>query len=109
MLCSSGRGFKADTNIPGISAKLRQLFGSKEAVSAARAVRIAGDLSPAAVEEVLWPLHLIGRSFAASTKAERSLFRCDCHQEGRGTVLVCEEIDGADSLARRGILPSALE
>lgn len=49
-------GIKADTDIPGIAAKLRQLFGSKEAASVARAVRFAGDLSPEAVEEVLWPL-----------------------------------------------------
>lgn len=49
-------GIKAETDIPGIAAKLRQLFGSKEAASVARAVRFAGDLSPEAVEEVLWPL-----------------------------------------------------
>ena len=49
-------GIKADTDIPGIAAKLRQLFGSKEAASVARAVRFAGDLSPEAVEELLWPL-----------------------------------------------------
>jgi hypothetical protein len=49
-------GIKADADIPGIAAKLRQLFGLKEAAIVARAVRFAGDLSPEAVEEVLWPL-----------------------------------------------------
>jgi len=49
-------GIKADTDIPGIAAKLRQLFGSKEAASVARAVRFAGDLSLEAVEDALWPL-----------------------------------------------------
>jgi hypothetical protein len=49
-------GIMADTDIPGIAAKLRQLFGSKEAAYVARAVRFAGDLAPEAVEEFLWPL-----------------------------------------------------
>jgi len=49
-------GVKSDTDVPGIAAKLRQLFAAKEAASVARAVRFAGDLSPEAVEDALWPL-----------------------------------------------------
>ncbi len=49
-------GIKSDADVQSMAGKLRHLFASADASVVARAVRFAGDLSPEAVEENLWPL-----------------------------------------------------
>ncbi len=79
-------GIKADTDIPGIAAKLRQLFGSKETASVARAVRFAGDLAPEAVEDALWPL------LSHQSKPVRDAAACTLAKLGESRWVKTEEL-----------------